>query len=109
MTRKFWKTLLLAMLILCMSMTTVPAFAAEDVPTLEIFIEEVVTVEDFETNAATLWIQEQLGCELDFIVAPTGSAEEKLNVLLNSGEYPDIFYRTIPNENLYGVESGQYI
>lgn len=107
MIRKFWKTLLLTMLILCMSTATIPVFATEDVPTtLEIFIEEVVTVEDFETNAATLWIQEQLGCELDFIVAPTGSAEEKMNVLLNSGDYPDIFYRTIPNENLYGVESG---
>ena len=103
MTRTL-KTLMALLLVLSVSMIA-PAFA-EEVPTLTIFMEELVTIEDIDTNAATLWLEEQLGCNLEFIIAPTGSAEEKLNILLNSGDYPDIYYRTIPNENLYGIESG---
>lgn len=106
MTRKFLRTLLLAMLVLCMSAPAFPALATDQIPTLEIFIEERVTVEDYDTNAATLWLQEQLGCELEFIIAPTGSATEKMNILLNSGEYPDVFYRSVPDLNLYGSEAG---
>lgn len=103
MTRTL-RTLMTLLLVLSMTMIT-PAFA-EEVPTLTIFLEEVVTIEDWETNAATLWMEEQLGCNLEFIIAPTGSGEEKMNILLNSGDYPDIFYRTVPDENLYGIESG---
>ena len=79
---------------------------AEETPVLRIFIEECATVQDFETNLCTLWFEEQLGCDLQFIVAPTGSASEKMNVLLNDKNYPDIFYKTVPEENLYGIETG---
>ena len=93
-------------LLLVLSMTMIAPAFAEEKPTLTVFIEECVTIEDLDTNAAVLWLEEQVGCELEFIVAPTGSAEEKMNILLNSGEYPDVFYRSVPNENLYGIESG---
>ena len=93
-------------LIAMMCLTAFPVLAEEERPTLTVFLEECSTVEDFETNEATLWIQDQIGAELDFIIAPLGSAEEKVNILLNSGDYPDIFYCTVPNENLYGVEAG---
>ena len=79
---------------------------AEETPVLTIFIEACATVEDFETNLTTLWFEEKLGCDLQFIVAPTGSVEEKANVLLNSKNYPDIFYLYVPDEDLYGVETG---
>ena len=102
---KTLRTMTCLLMSLLMLLAYTPGFA-EETPTLTIFIEECVTIEDFETNAATMWLQEQLGCELDFIVAPTGSAAEKANILLNSGDYPDIFYRTVPSENLYGVEAG---
>lgn len=98
------RTLMAILLVLSMTLIA-PAFA-EEKPTLTVFIEETVTIEDLDTNAAVLWLEEQVGCELEFIVAPTGSAEEKMNILLNSGDYPDVFYRSVPNENLYGVESG---
>lgn len=103
MTRTL-RTLMALLLVLSMCLIT-PAFA-EEKPTLTVFFEEVVTIEDLETNAAVLWLEEQIGCNLEFIVAPTGSAEEKMNILLNSGDYPDVFYMSVPNENLYGVESG---
>jgi len=31
---------------------------------------------------------------------------EKMNILLNSKNYPDIFYLNVPDEDLYGVETG---
>ncbi|MBQ3103061.1 MAG: extracellular solute-binding protein, partial [Oscillospiraceae bacterium] len=95
--------LFLAMLL---SLVTIPAMAEEDRPTLTVFVEAVATIEDFETNATTLWIEDQIGANLDFIVAPAGSAVEKMNILLNSKNYPDIFYLNVPDEDLYGVETG---
>lgn len=95
--------LFLAMLL---SLVAVPAMAEEERPTLTVFIEAVATVEDYETNLTTYWIEEQIGANLEFIVAPAGSAEEKMNILLNSKNYPDIFYLKVPDEDLYGVETG---
>lgn len=102
---KLTKLLALAMAAL-MLLGMVSFASAEETPVLTIFIEECATVEDFETNLCTLWFEEQLGCDLQFIVAPTGSASEKMNVLLNDKNYPDIFYKTVPEENLYGIETG---
>ena len=94
--------LALALLIVFMAFPTV---AEDERPTLTILVEQQATIEDFETNAATLWIEDRIGANLDFILAPSGSLKEKMNILLNSGDYPDIFYQTVPDENLYGVES----
>jgi putative aldouronate transport system substrate-binding protein len=99
------KLFVLVLLVLLMNMIALPTLT-ESIPTLTIFVEECVTIEDFETNAATKWVEEKLNCSLDFIVAPQGAAEEKMNILLNSGDYPDIFMKTVPSENLYGIESG---
>ena len=102
------RKLLICMLVLAMTMSwfALSASAETERPTLVIFLEGVATVEDFETNAATLWLEDKLDINLDFIVAPAGSAEEKMNILLNSGNYPDIFYLKIPDQDLYGVETG---
>lgn len=83
----------------------IPGMAEDERPTLTILVEQQATIEDFETNAATLWIEDKIGANLEFILAPSGTLKEKMNILLNSGEYPDIFYQTVPDENLYGVES----
>lgn len=107
MIQSHWKrvfALLLSLALLPMLAATVAA--EETRPTLTVFIEEHPLVEDFETNTATKYIEDKIGVNLDFIVAPVGSAQEKMNILLNSGNYPDIFYVSVPNENLYGVESG---
>ncbi len=93
-------------LAMILSLFAFPASAEEDRPTLTIFMEEVATIEDMETNAATIWLQDKLNVNLDFILATAGAAEEKMNILLNSGNYPDIFYLKIPDQDLYGVETG---
>lgn len=92
--------------VMVIALMAFPAMAEEERPTLTILIEQQATVEDFETNACTLWIEDKIGANLDFILAPNGSIKEKMNILLNSGDYPDIFYHTLPDENLYGVETG---
>ena len=97
---------LLSALMICACLPVLSAGAEGDVPTLTLFVEEVATIEDYDTNAATLFLEDKFGCNLDFIIAPTGSSEEKANILLNSGDYPDVFYRTVPNLNLYGIEAG---
>ena len=84
----------------------IPSMAEDERPTLTILVSQQATVEDFETNAATLYVEEKIGANLEFILAPSGTINEKMNILLNSGEYPDIFYISLPDENLYGVESG---
>ena len=43
-------------LAMILSLFAFPAAAEADRPTLTIFLEGVATVEDFETNAATIWL-----------------------------------------------------
>ena len=92
-------------LTMLMTLCAFSSSVAEERPNLTVFLEGVATVEDFETNDATKWLEDKVGVNLDFIVAPAGSAEEKMNILLNSGNYPDIFYLKVPDQDLYGVES----
>ena len=89
----------LAMLIAC-----VPALATieiqgdpriaqegEDI-TFTVFQALTSTVEDlsYEKNQATKIITDATGIKLEFIAAPAADKLTKLNLLLNSGDYPDI-------------------
>lgn len=58
--------------------------------TLKLFTHTRLGVDDYENNKFTQWLEEQTGVKLDFVVAPEQSALEKLNVLLTSGDYPDV-------------------
>ena len=62
--------------------------------TLSMFVHTRVGVDDFENNEFTKWLEEQTGIDLEFVVSPEQSVEEKRNVLLTSGDYPDIFTGT---------------
>lgn len=60
--------------------------------TLKIFIGGSAQVEDFNTNAFTKWYEEQTGVKVEFKVA-AGSQQDitqALNLMLASGDYPDI-------------------
>lgn len=59
--------------------------------TLTVAVPMNITVEDWETNATTLAIQEALGVELEFEVYASADYTEKLNVMINGGDkLPDI-------------------
>ncbi|MCZ7540930.1 MAG: extracellular solute-binding protein [Anaerolineae bacterium] len=58
---------------------------------LTIMIVPASNIENFETNAFTLWLEEQTGLDLQFQVVPSSDAQAKLNVTLASGQLPDVF------------------
>ena len=63
-------------------------------PTLTLYITSCPSANDFENNAFTDWIQEKTGIQLDFIAVPTQDSSKKLNILMASGEYPDVITGT---------------
>jgi putative aldouronate transport system substrate-binding protein len=57
-------------------------------------------------NKQTQWIAEKLGITVDFVEVPSAQAKEKLNVILASGDYPEIilYNLTKSSELLYGTQ-----
>jgi putative aldouronate transport system substrate-binding protein len=58
--------------------------------TLKVLVRGNSSVEDFATNEFTKWLEEKTNIHIDWEVAPEKSATEKLNLVLSSGEYPDV-------------------
>lgn len=79
----------------------------EDV-TLEAFIQMSERTDDYENNKFTKWLQDQTGINLKFITAPANNsdAKTKLNLLLNSNDYPDIIWYQLSNSemSMYGMQ-----
>ena len=76
-------TALVLALVMVLSMASFAA--AEEKPTLTMWIKEDLRIEDYETNLMTLWLQDQLGCELDFVVQPGTDYNTKVNMALTVG------------------------
>ena len=58
--------------------------------TLSVFAGQQSICEDLNTNYATKWVEEQTGIHIEWITVPANDAQEKLNVMINSGsELPD--------------------
>jgi putative aldouronate transport system substrate-binding protein len=72
--------------------------------TLNIAIKSVSYIQDFNTNDFTLYLEELTGIDLNFEVIPEESATEKMNLMLTSNQYPDIFWLLAPDREKYGVE-----
>lgn len=73
--------------------------------TLRVFVNQR-EVEDFDTNEFTKWYEEQTNVHVDWIVAPSNEANEKLNLLLSSGDLPDVILLdlTPAQQRLYGEQ-----
>ena len=101
--KKWTKTLVSLVAIICLlcSMTST-AFAGVNAPgtlpivdepiTLTIGVEYNATIEDWETNLQTLYMEEHSGIQLDFVVFPTGEMMTKLELMIAAGgaDLPDI-------------------
>ncbi|MGN0743302.1 MAG: hypothetical protein ACI4L8_11655 [Candidatus Fimadaptatus sp.] len=98
------RSMLSLLIALALLMACVPALATieiqgdpriaqegEDI-TFTVFQALTSTVEDlsYEKNQATRIITDATGIKLEFIAAPAADKLTKLNLLLNSGDYPDI-------------------
>lgn len=82
-------SILLALLLLAVSL---PAMA-EDVPTLRLWVPDNANVTDWVDNAQTKYIEETLGCKLEFTLMPSSSSEyqQKLDAAMIGGvDLPDV-------------------
>jgi putative aldouronate transport system substrate-binding protein len=77
--------------------------------TLRVFIGGNALVEDYNTNAFTQWYEEQTGVKVEFTVA-SGTQQDitqALNLMLASGDYPDVILNsgvTTSQLALYGAQ-----
>jgi putative aldouronate transport system substrate-binding protein len=58
--------------------------------TLRVAIPGNASVEDFNTNTFTQWYEEQTNVHIEWIILPSDEALAKLNLMLSSGDYPDV-------------------
>lgn len=65
---------------------------AKETTALTILMQQDVLVEDYDTNAFTLWIEETCNVDLEFELLPAGSdGTDKLALMLSSGQkLPDV-------------------
>lgn len=58
--------------------------------TLKVLVTGNSFVEDIKTNEFTKWLEEKTNVHVEWEVLPEQSASEKLNLVLASGDYPDV-------------------
>lgn len=83
---------------------------AEEQTTLRVAIRGQAQVEDYNTNAFTQWYEDQTNVQVEWVVLPANDDEalQKLNLMLSSGDIPDVimgFYNITPALlQLYGQQ-----
>jgi len=66
--------------------------AAGDVVVLDTFVRQSPMVSSVDNNQFTDLIEEKFGVEMDFTAVPSQGADEKLSLLMASGDYPSILW-----------------
>lgn len=88
------KRLFSVLLVLVLMAVCLPVAVAEDVPTLTLWVPDNPNVIDWEDNAQTRYIEQTLGCNLDFVKLPSNTSEyqQKLDmaVLAGGADLPDV-------------------
>ena len=75
---------------------------------LSVFIPQGSDVVDINENQVFLDLKQATGYDIDLILVPSDDATEKLNLLLASGEYPDVIMGSyFSNQDLEKVWSGR--
>src|SRR5690625_1911271 len=83
----------------------------EEEVTLDVLVPSNSLVENFETNEFTKWYEEKTGVKVNWEVIPEEGAEEQLNLILTSGDYPDVIMNmpvTMSQMRVYG-EKGVFL
>ena len=65
--------------------------------TLTCFTMTMPNVENFETNDFTKYLEEQTGVHIEWVTAGRDDWQEKLNMMLASGDYPDLMLGLSPD------------
>lgn len=79
--------------------------------TLKVLVNGVTTVEDYRTNEFTKWLEETTNVRIEWDIAPASGAAEKLNLVLASGDYPDMImnFAISPTQQLIYGQQGVFI
>lgn len=76
-------------------------YPLKDTPKLTYWVELPANILSYATNVGELpwrqWLGEETGIEVEYIHPPEGGGEEALNVLLASGDYPDMIHYQWPS------------
>lgn len=65
------------------------AESEEDI-TLTIWVPDSMRIDDWETNSMTVWLEEQLGYDLEIVPLSTGDYITKVNMALTAGNIEDL-------------------
>lgn len=76
---------------------------------MSMFTMSMPNVEDFATNDFTKYMEELTGIKMSFYTGGRDDWEDKLNMILQSDDYPDIIFGVSPNIAKYGVKEGIFI
>lgn len=79
----------------------------EDVNEMDFLSLEAVYIEDYNTNAFTKLMEERTGIHINWTTIPEQAEKEKLNLILASGDYPDVFFGCGFNDDMltqYGAD-----
>ena len=90
------KKMLSLVLSLMMLMSIGTLASAEEKPVITVAVSDAPNVEDFNTNAQTLLLEEACGVDLQFEVYPSTDYNTKINMMIMTGgaELPDVLFVT---------------
>jgi putative aldouronate transport system substrate-binding protein len=79
--------------------------------TLKVLVKGSSFVEDFATNEYTKFLEEKTNIHIEWDVAPEKSAIEKLNLVLGSGDLPDVImgFDISPTQQLIYGNTGEFL
>lgn len=79
--------------------------------TLKVLVKGSAFVEDFATNEYTKFLEEKTNIHIEWDVAPEKSAVEKLNLVLGSGDLPDVImgFDVSPTQQLIYGSQGDFL
>jgi putative aldouronate transport system substrate-binding protein len=79
--------------------------------TMKVMVKGNALVEDFNTNEFTKWYEAKTNIHIDWEIVPPNNAPEKLNVVLASGDYPDVILDmgVSPTQQMIYGEQGSFL
>ncbi|TDF97481.1 ABC transporter substrate-binding protein [Paenibacillus piri] len=83
----------------------------KDKVTLKVLVTGNSLIEDMNTNAFTKWLEEKTNVHIEWEVAPASNPNEKLNLVLASGDYPDVImnFGISPTQQLIYGQQGVFM
>ncbi len=83
------------------------SFPLKEKVKLTVFVHARPNVDNYNDNEFTKYIEEKTNIDLEFVMATENEAQQKLNLLLATGDYPDIIMGTQLNPAQQALYGGQ--